>query len=210
MLMGDLVLTEREVARVQKAALDAGLSISALHNHFLRDEPKIMFMHVGGVGRDADLATAARKVLDAFAPKPGKPAAVTSALDGAALDGVLGHKGGDDAGVHKVVIGRPDLDARHGGAPVDAFMGLNTWAAFQGTMPRAAVAGDFAMAGPEVDGVIKALVGGGLEVAAVHNHMIGEEPRVVFLHFWGVGPAADLAKTLRAALDATATDKKAP
>lgn len=210
MLMGDLVLTEDEVPRVQKAAVAAGLSISAIHNHFLRDEPKVMFMHVGAVGRAEDLAASARKVLDAFAPKPAAPAAVKSSLDGAALDGTVGHKGGDDSGVHKIVIGRPDVAVRHGAAALDSFMGLNTWMAFQGTPARAAVAGDFAMLAPEVDGVIAALVAGGLEVAAVHNHMTVEEPRVVFLHFWGVGPAADLAKTLRTALDKTATDAKKP
>ncbi|MBI3565390.1 MAG: DUF1259 domain-containing protein [Elusimicrobia bacterium] len=210
MLMGDLVLTEGELPRVQKAAVAAGLSVSAIHNHFLRDEPKVMFMHVGGVGRAEDLAASARKVLDAFAPKPAAPAAARSSLDGAALDALVGHKGADDSGVHKIVIGRPDVVVRHGAAALDAFMGLNTWMAFQGTPERAAVAGDFAMLAPEVDGVIAALVAGGVQVAAVHNHMTVEEPRVVFLHFWGVGPAADLAKTLRAALDKTASDAEKP
>lgn len=210
MLMGDLVLSEDQVARVQKAAVEAGLSISALHNHFLRDTPKAMFMHVGGVGPADALAASARKVLDAFAPKSSGPVEVKSSLDGAALDAAIGHKGTDDAGVHKIVIGRADETVRHGGAALDAFMGLNTWMAFQGTPERAAVAGDFAMRPSEVDAVIAALVRGGIEVAAVHNHMTTEEPRTIFLHFWGIGRAADLAKTLRAGLDATATDPKKP
>ncbi|MDE2143867.1 MAG: DUF1259 domain-containing protein [Elusimicrobia bacterium] len=211
MMMGDLVLTENEVPRAQSAAIAAGLSITAIHNHFLRDKPKLMFMHVGGMGKPAEMAAAARKVLDSFAPDAGaKVAAVDSSLDGKALDEIIGHAGATDGGVHKIVIGRPDVAAAHGGTALDSFMGLNTWMAFQGTPRKAAVAGDFAMLDGEVPGVIRALVSRGVQIAAVHNHMIGETPRITFLHFWGVGPAADLAKALRAALDQTGTDKKAP
>ena len=204
-------MTETEVPRVQNAAIAGGLSITAVHNHFLRDTPKIIFMHVGGMGKPAELMSAARKVLDAFAPGAGaKGPIVNSTLDGAAVDAIVGHPGVTADGVHKIVIGRPDVSVAHGGTSLDAFMGLNTWMAFQGTPEKAAVAGDFAMLDGEVAGVIRVLVTHGIQVAAVHNHMIGETPRITFLHFWGVAPAAELAKALRAALDQTGTDKKAP
>lgn len=211
MLMGDLVLLETELPRVQKAAVEAGLSVSGVHNHFLRETPKMIFMHVGAVGKPDELARAARKTLDSFAPPASaKSAPVASALDDAALDAILGHAGAAVDGAHRIVVGRPDIEIRHGGAGVDAFMGLNTWMAFQGSPEKAAVAGDFAMLDAEVPGVVRALVSRGIVVTAVHNHMIGETPRTTFLHFWGVGPAAGLAKALRAALDETGTGRKKP
>jgi hypothetical protein len=209
MAMGDLVLLEDEVKAVQRAALAEGLSVTALHNHFLRDAPKVMYMHVGGMGDPEKLARSLRRVLDRQrelreAKKlPLGPAAVESSFDLQAVDAILGHGGKMKNGVYKVVIGRPDVSLKDAGAPVSAFLGFNTWMAFQGTRERAAVAGDFAMLAGEVESVIRELVGHGIEVAAIHNHMTAEEPRIFFLHFWGVGTPTDLARGLRAALDRT-------
>ena len=131
-----------------------------------------------------------------------KERSVESELDTKAIEKILGYPGKTTAGVFKVVVGRPDVDLRDHGVPVTTFSGFNTWMAFQGTGERAAVAGDFTMLADEVAPVIEALGSAGIEVAALHNHMIHEEPRIFFLHFWGVGPAQDLARGLRAGLDA--------
>lgn len=209
MAMGDLVLLEDEIAPVQRAALKEGLTVTALHNHFLRDKPKVMFMHVGGMGMLYRLATSVRAVLDevkrlrAEKGLTSVTGPVESALDTKALEGLIGHPGKLQDGVFKITLGRPDVVLKDMGAPVSSFLGFNTWMAFQGSGEKAAVAGDFAMLESEVAGVIRALVEHGLEVAAVHNHMVSEKPRIFFLHFWGVAPAADLAKGLRAALDRT-------
>lgn len=214
MVMGDLVLLEDEFRPVQRAVLDAGLSITAIHNHFLRDEPKVMFMHIGGMGEPEALARGVRQVFDRIAKSRGskglskEPARIENALDPADLAAILGRTGESKDGVYKVVIGRPDVKLDDGGAPVSAFGGFNTWMAFQGTTETAAAAGDFAMLEGEVDGVIRALVDNGIEVTAVHNHMVGESPRVVFLHFWGVDTLTHLAKGLKAALDKTGPGKK--
>lgn len=209
MAMGDLVLLEDEIGPVQRVALKAGLTVTALHNHFLRDKPKVMFMHVGGMGELDKVAAGVRAALDEVrrlrAEK--KPAAaaepVRGELDPKELEGIIGHPGELKDGVYKVVIGRPDVKLKDMGAPVSTFLGFNTWMAFQGTKERAAAAGDFAMLEDEVDGVVRALAEHGIEVAAIHNHMTTEKPRIFFLHFWGVAPAADLARGLRAALDRT-------
>jgi hypothetical protein len=119
------------------------------------------------------------------------------------LDSLIGHKGEMNKGVYKYTIGRPDVSLKEHGIPVSSFMGFNTWAAWQGTSEKAAVAGDFTMLEDEVAPVIKALVENGIEVVAVHNHMVHEHPRIFFLHYWGVGPAEKLAKGLKAALDQT-------
>ena len=208
MIMGDLVLLEDEFAPVEKVLIDGGLTITAIHNHFLRDKPKVMFMHLGGSGDPIDLAKGVRAALDKIAElrrskglTPEKRS-VTSSFDTKALEEILGHSGKTKAGVYKVVVGRPDVGLREHGIPVTTFSGFNTWAAFQGTAEKAAVAGDFTMLAGEVAPVIKALTSHGIEVTAVHNHMVTEEPRVFFLHYWGVGPAEDLVRGLRAALDA--------
>lgn len=209
MAMGDIVLLEDEFKPVQKAAIDAGLTITAIHNHFLRDQPKVMYMHLGGMGDAAKLGSAVRRVLEAqqsyrTAKKlVSGPDSVTSNFDPAEIVSVLGHSGKLNNGVYKVVIGRPDVPLSDMGAPISSFMGFNTWMAFQGTKERAAVSGDFAMRVDEVDAVIRALVTHGIEVTAVHNHMVTEEPRIFFLHFWGVDSPSNLAKGLRAALDKT-------
>ncbi|MBI4613478.1 MAG: DUF1259 domain-containing protein [Planctomycetes bacterium] len=208
MIMGDLVLLEDEFRPVQSALIERGLTITAIHNHFLRDTPKVMFMHVGGHGEPLALAGSVRAVLDKVAELrrakglAAQARSVPSTLDGVALSRILGHPGQSSAGVYKVVIGRPDVDLRDMGVPVTTFSGFNTWMAFQGTPERAAVAGDFTMLAGEVEPVIRVLATAGIEVTAVHNHMVHEQPRVFFLHFWGVGRAEDLARGLKAGLDA--------
>ncbi len=205
--MGDIVVREAEIANVERAALEHGLAVTGLHNHFVREDPSVKFMHVRGQGSAEDLARAARAVFDEVVrSRNGDPAAsptpsVPNTLDTDEIARILGHEGARSGGVYKVTIGRPDVVVTSGGVEVTAFMGLNTWAAWQGTPERAAVAGDFAMLQDEVEAVTKALVGHGIEVVAVHNHMLFESPRVFFLHYWGVGPAPDLAGGLRAALD---------
>lgn len=210
-VMGDLVVREQEVGPVQQALLAEGLTLTALHKHFLREEPRIAYMHFGGRGPVSGIGESVRSVLDRIAElRGGDPGAspaptVESSLDEARIEEILGHPGTLGAGVFKVTIGRPDVTLRDRGAVVSAFAGFNTWAAFQGTPERAAVAGDFAMLADEVDHVLDALAAHGIEVVVIHNHMIHEEPRITFLHYWGVGPAAELARGLRAALDRTGT-----
>lgn len=209
MAMGDLVLLEDEVGPVQRAALKAGLTVTALHNHFLRDKPKVMFMHVGAMGELERVASGVRAALDEVLrlrsekALTAKTATVESSFDPKELQGIIGHPGELKDGVYKVTIGRPDIKLKDMGASVSTFLGFNTWMAFQGSKEKAAVAGDFAMLDSEVDGVVRALAEHGIEVAAIHNHMVSEKPRIFFLHFWGVGPANELAKCLSAALDRT-------
>lgn len=209
MVMGDVVLLPAEIGPVQRTALGHGLHVTGLHNHFVRDEPHVMFMHVHGTGSTEQLARAVRAVLDRVAelrgrsPSAAPAASAPGALDTARIASILGHRGDLGRGVYRVTIGRPDVRLTDHGVPVSSFLGFNTWAAFQGTPERAAVAGDFAMLEDEVAPVIEALARGGIEVVAVHNHMITERPRIFFLHYWGVGPADQLARGVRAALDVT-------
>jgi hypothetical protein len=182
--------------------------VTALHNHFFWDAPKVMFMHIGGAGDEAALAAAVGKVFTRIketsggrgeTPKADVDPAKTT-LDPAKIEAVLGHKGELASGVYKVVVGRR---ARMHGHEVGATMGVNTWAAFAGSDETAVVDGDFAMREPEPQGVLKALRGAGIAIVAIHQHMAGEQPRILFLHYWGVGRTTDLAKGLRAALDIT-------
>jgi protein-tyrosine-phosphatase len=214
-MMGDLVLTEDEVNPVMSALLDNGLDVTALHNHFFWEQPRIFYMHVHGSGKASDLATRLKPaiaLIDAAAakrPLPATPAATptasappaASALDGAALAKIVGHAGEQTGPVYKITIGRPDLSVREHGAAINARMGLNTWAAFTGTNTDAMVAGDVAMLEPEVTPVLKALRGNGINVVAIHHHMTDVQPMVVFLHYYGTGPAEQLARGVRAAVD---------
>lgn len=208
-VMGDVVVLEEEVGPVQRVVLEQGLTVTALHNHFVREEPGVMYMHLGGTGSEEDLARGVKTVFEAVAElRGGDPAgaearAVPNRLDTREIARILGHEGEMSRGVYKVTIGRPDVSLLSHGVPVTTFMGFNTWASFQGSPERAAVAGDFAMLEHEVAPVIEALVEHGIEVVAVHNHMVHEEPRIFFLHYWGVGPAERLTRGLRAALDRT-------
>lgn len=209
MVMGDLVLFQDEVNPVMSAALDHGLTVTALHNHFFYDEPKVYFMHIGGEGGLAQLAAGVRQALDtvkeirAKHPGPAKsfgdglPA--ESALTAHTLEDILGVKGQSDKGMFKAVIGRKaKLPC---GCEVGKEMGVNTWAAFAGTESQAVVAGDFAVREDELQGVLKALRKSGLNIVAIHHHMTLESPRYVFLHYWGKGRATELARALKATLD---------
>jgi hypothetical protein len=206
MVMGDMVLLEAQVNPVMSVALDSGLEVTALHNHFFGDEPKVMFLHIGGHGPVQDLASAVGKVFRAAQEKP--PAAprveidpAHTSLDPAKVDAALGAQGELKDGVLRYTFGKT---SRMHGEEVGAAMGVNTWAAFAGGADPAVVDGDFAMEEQELQTVLKALRKAGINVVAIHNHMTGEEPRIVFLHYWGVGPAARLAQGLRSALDAQA------
>jgi protein-tyrosine-phosphatase len=213
-VMGDLVLLEDQVNPVMSTALDEGLEVTALHNHFFWDTPKVMFMHIGGTADEAKLATAVGRVFAKIADTAGGKGSVPRAeidparttLDPQKIAAVLGTQGTLAAGVYKVVIGRT---ARMHGHEMGAAMGVNTWAAFAGTDERAVVDGDFAMRESELQGVLKALRGAGIDVVAIHHHMTGEEPRIVFLHYWGVGRTEELARGLRRALDETKHDQRA-
>jgi hypothetical protein len=212
-VMGDMVLLEDQVNPVMSVALDSGLEVTALHNHFFWDSPRVMFMHIGGMGDEAAVAAAVGKVFakikETSGGKGDSPRAdidpAKSVLDTKAIDAALGQSGDLKDGVYKVVMGRET--AMHGDT-MGSTMGINTWVAFAGTDDSAVADGDFAMLEPELQGVLKALRGANIDIVAIHQHMTGESPRVMFLHYWGVGRAADLAKGLRAALDRTATSRK--
>jgi hypothetical protein len=209
MVMGDLVLLEDQVNPVMSVALQNGLEVTALHNHFFWDSPKVMFMHIGGVGDEAKLAGAVGKVFATIkdtsdgkgeVPRVDLSPAQTS-LDPKAIEDVLGVKGQLANGVYKVTIGRT---TKMDGHEVGNTMGVNTWAAFAGSDAKAIVDGDFVMFEREVQPVLKALRGAGINIVAIHNHMIEESPRTVFLHYWGVGPTRQLSQGLKAALDTQA------
>ena len=209
MVMGDIVVTESDLKPVQQEVIRQGLTVTAIHNHFLRDDPHVMYMHIGGMGSEEKLALAVKAVLEkvkevrGMNPADGSKEPVEFSLDTARLNNILGSTGEMSRGVYKHTIGRPDVNLKDHNSEVTSFLGFNTWASWQGTPEKAAVAGDFAMLEDEVASVIKALVENGIEVVAVHNHMVHEEPRIFFLHYWGVGPAEQLAKGLKAALDQT-------
>ena len=211
-MMGDLVLTEAEVNPVMSALLENGLEVTALHNHFFHEQPRIFYMHVHGMGAPADLARQVRPAL-ALIGRPAEPGSQPAsppsppAIDGAVLAKIIGHSGTFSGPVYKITIGRPDIDMRAHGARINARMGLNTWAAFAGTDNDAVVAGDVAMLEHELTPVLKALRANGLDIVAIHHHMTGVQPMVVFLHYYGKGEAATLARGVRAAVDATGLTK---
>jgi hypothetical protein len=209
-LMGDIVVLEEEIGGALSAAIEAGLYVTALHNHFVREQPRVMFMHIEGTADEAALATATHKIFDAITfarqmlPVHRTVEHVSSSLDTPELETIIGHKGESKDGVFKFVLGRPTVPivcTRCCNLEIDAAMGYSTWAAFQGSDERAAVCGDFAMLENEVHSVIRELQAGKIEVVAVHNHMFFEDPRVIFLHYWGVGNAHGLAKTFNRALN---------
>jgi hypothetical protein len=204
-VMGDLVLLEDQVNPVMSVALQNGLEVTALHNHFFWEDPKVMFMHIGGRGDDAHLAAAVGKVF-AKMKEPSGPRVATpsiriepaaSTLDPKKIDAVLARSGELKAGVYKVTIGR---ETRMHGETMGNAMGVNTWAAFAGSDEQAVVDGDFAMLESELQGVLKALRGAGIDIVAIHQHMTGENPRILFLHYWGTGSTTRLARGLKDAL----------
>jgi uncharacterized protein DUF1259 len=213
-MMGDLVLTEDEVNPVMSALLDNGLEVTALHNHFFYENPRLFYMHVMGHGNATDLARKAKPASDLIGRVPSHHAATAPSaatlrpgkIDTAKITRIVGHEGEQNGFVFKITVGRDDVNLKEMGAVINARMGLNTWAAFVGTDEHAAVAGDVAMLEPEVTPVLKALRSHGLEVVAIHHHMIGSTPTIIFLHYWGQGPVEKLATGFRAALDQLGKD----
>ena len=219
MVMGDMVLFQDEVNPAMSTALESGLSVTALHNHFFFDEPKVYFMHIGGEGDTERLAGAVRKIQDkvkevrSASPQPAtrfnhRPLPEKSSITAAPLADAIKTKATEKDGMVKFTIGR--TVKMPCGCEVGKEMGVNTWAAFYGADDHAFVDGDFATFEGELQPVLKSLRKHGINVVAIHNHMEGESPRVIFLHYWGVGPAAELAKGVRAALDAQAAAAKPP
>ena len=209
MVMGDLVLFQDEVNPVMSAALDAGLSVTALHNHFFFDEPKVFFMHIGGEGSVEKLGGAVKAALDkakeirAANPTPGKGfgagfAPARNSITAASLETILGGKATAKDGMAKFVFGRSAKMPC--GCEVGKEMGVNTWAAFAGTDDNAVVDGDFCVLGSELQPMLKSLRADGINIVAIHQHMALEEPRYLFFHYWGTGSAQKLATSVKSAL----------
>jgi len=209
-MMGDLVLLQDEVNPVMSALLENGLDVTAVHNHFFWEEPRIFYMHVHGHASPMALARQVNPALDLIGKATSRPAAAATPaappvgapakLDTAKIATIAGHQGEQTGDVYKITVGRDDLKVTEMGAPMNAGMGLNTWAAFVGTNEQAAVAGDVAMVASEVTPVLKALRKNGLDVVAIHHHMTDANPTIFFLHYWGTGPADKLAAGFKAAL----------
>ncbi len=206
-LMGDLVLVQDEVNPVMSALLEGGFDVTALHNHFFWDEPRMFYMHVHGHGTAADLARQLKPALDLIgkgaspAPTSAPAAPPAPTLDTAKLKQIVGTEGEQSGAVYKITIGRSDLKVTEMGATINARMGLNTWAAFTGTNEKAAIAGDVAMLESELTPVLKALRKNNLQVVAIHHHMTADRPMIIFLHYWGTGSADTLATGFKAALN---------
>ena len=205
-MMGDMVLLEDQVNPVMSIALENRLQVTALHNHFFWESPRIMFMHIGGSGDPEKLASVVGKVFAKIRETGGgktERSRVTidpakTSLDPKKIEAILDQQGQLKDGVYKVTIGRTtSMDGHEMGSA----MGVNTWAAFAGSDDQAVVDGDFAMLESELQSVLKVLRGAGIDIVAIHNHMIEESPRIVFLHYWGIGSTTNLAKGLKAALD---------
>lgn len=214
MVMGDFVLFQDEVNPVMSVALDADLNVTALHNHFFYDDPKVFFMHIGGEGSVDKLGAAVKALLDktkeirAASATPGKLfgpgfAPGANSITAAPLEAEMGGKAAAKDGMVKFVFGR--VSKMPCGCEVGKEMGVNTWAAFAGTDESAVVDGDFCVLEAELQTVLKTLRAEGINIVAIHQHMIMEEPRYIFLHYWGKGKALDLAKAVKTAL---ATQKK--
>ena len=204
-VMGDTVLFEDEVNAAMSAALDNGLNVTALHNHFFFDHPKIYFMHIEGEGAVDKLAGAVRKVYDAVKqiraenPNPqdsfgAAPLPEKSSITAAPLNEIFGAQGESKDGMVKFTFGRP---ATMHGVKIGKDMGVNTWAAFSGSDDNAVVDGDFAVTEDELQAVLKSLRKDKINIVAIHQHMTHEEPRMIFFHYWGRGRAKDLAEALK-------------
>lgn len=209
MVMGDLVLFEDEVNSVMSAALNNGLQVTALHNHFFYDEPKVYFMHIGGEGTLENLAKGVRACLDTVKTIRGankKPAKSfgekklpkVSTISPKVIEDVFQSKGEAKDGMYKMVFGREV--SMECGCTVGNTMGVNTWAAFAGSDDNAVVDGDFAVLENELQPVLKSLRSSGINIVAIHNHMVGETPRMLFLHYWGRGDTKKLANAVKTAL----------
>jgi uncharacterized protein DUF1259 len=209
-MMGDLVLVEDEVNPVMSALLNNGLEVTAVHNHFFFENPRIFYMHVHGRGKAADLARMVKPAVDLIGSAPSKhqssvtggSSSVTGGqIDTAKIAKIVGHEGEQNGMVFKITVGRDDLKLKEMGAVINARMGLNTWAAFYGTDANAEIAGDVAMLAGEITPVLKALRSNGLNVVAIHHHMTGTQPEIYFLHYWGTGSTEKLASGFKAALN---------
>jgi Domain of Unknown Function (DUF1259) len=208
MVMGDTVLFEDEVNPAMSAAIDNGLSVTALHNHFFFDKPKVFFMHIEGEGSVEKLAGAVRKVYDAVKAIRGTDTEPTesfgtvgqaslleeNSITAAPLNEVFGLQSETKDGMVKFTFGRP---AKMHGTPIDKEMGVNTWAAFAGSDDNAIVDGDFAVTEDELQPVLKSLLRSKIKIVAIHQHMTHEEPRIMFFHYWGRGAAKDLAQAVK-------------
>jgi len=208
MVMGDTVLFEDEANPVMSAALDNGLSVTALHNHFFFDHPKVYFMHIEGQGTVDQLAAAVRKVYDkikeirAANPQPKDSFDATAlpeknSISAEPLNKVFGMSSEVNSGMVKFSIGHP---ATMHGVKIDNAMGVNTWIAFAGSDDNAVVDGDFAVTEDELQSALKAMRVGGINIVAIHSHMTHEQPRILFFHYWGRGPAKKLADAIQGAL----------
>ena len=209
MVMGDLVLTEDEVGPVMAKLQQGGIEITALHNHVLQESPRVMYMHIAGHGNAAKLAQAIHDALAATGTPAETPAAAAQKidLDTDKIDEALGRKGKDNGGIYQFGVPRAETIRDHG-MEVPASMGVSTAINFQPTGDgRAAITGDFVLLGSEVNPVIAALREHGIQVTALHSHMLTEEPRLFFMHFWANDDAVKLANGLRAALDKTASKR---
>jgi len=207
MVMGDTVLFEDEVNAAMSAALDNGLNLTALHNHFFFDHPRVYFMHIEGEGSIDQLASAVRKVYDATKqvraansqPKDSfgaSPLPQKNSINAAPLNQIFEAQGESKDGMLKFTFGRP---AKMHGTNIGTDMGVNTWAAFAGSDDNAVVDGDFAVTEDELQPVLKSLLKDKINIVAIHQHMTHEEPRIMFFHYWGRGPAKELANAIKGA-----------
>jgi len=209
MVMGDTVVFQDEVDAAMDAAFAGGLEVTALHNHFFYDEPKVYFMHIGGRGDATGLARGVKGMWDAVkavrakAAQPATrfagPIPSAGSIDAAAIDLIVGAKSTTNNGVVKVSIAR---EGSMGGTTIGGSMGLSSWAAFSGSDALAAMDGDFIMTAAEVQPTLRAMRAAGIHIVSLHNHMVGEAPAYFFTHFWATGSTAELAKGFRSALDA--------
>jgi len=210
MVMGDLVLIEDEVPAVMNSLESSGIQVTALHNHVLHESPRVMYMHIGGHGDAVKLATAVKNALALTkvpAPSPSASAPPEIGIDTAGIEQALGFKGKVNGGVFQVSVPRAE-SISEGGMKVPNSMGLSTALNFQPTGGgKAAITGDFVLIGAEVNPVIQALRANGIAVTALHSHMLDEQPRLFFMHFWANDDAVKLAKGLRAAIDKTNSQK---
>jgi hypothetical protein len=210
-VMGDLVLTEAEIPPVMQKLIESGIEITGLHNHLIGTNPPVMYMHIGGHGDPARLAAAIHDALLLTKTPPAAPAPNPNAdlgFDTKQLDSIIGHKGKNNNGVYQFAVPRAEKITENG-MTVPNSMGIATSLNFQPTgSGKAAITGDFVLTGKEVNPVIKALRENGIAVTALHSHMLDEQPRLFFMHFWANDDAMKLAKGLRAALDQTHSGKQ--
>jgi len=208
-LMSDNVLLQEEVNPLISAVQTNGLEVGAIHNHFFYEEPRIFYMHVHGMGSPEELAKkyanaiSQTKISPRNQPPAGTPPTKTGKdiFDVAQLNGIVKYDAAINGPTIKYTIGRKDLTVLAMGAEMTPAIGLNTWASFTGSMDNAIIAGDIAMLANEVNAVINTLRKNNIEVVAVHNHMLNDNPHMIFLHYLGRGPAIELAKSFRLAID---------